>query len=94
MKIVVGNKELTGKELFDTVWRGYVVGMTVIFIPFALLGLLASIFPNSDESVLEMVLFLVMVPVIAGFQGIMFGGLILLGLKVWPPKKTEVPEQS
>lgn len=66
--------------VFQLIWRGWFVGVTAIFTPlFAILGLL----PNTPSVPL---IFLPIVPLVAALQGVLIGGLVLLGLTIWPPK--------
>ena len=67
--------------IFKMVWRGWFVGATAIFTP---LFLLAALFaPDAPK---EMAFAVLLVPFIAALQGVMFGGLVVLGLTIWPPK--------
>ena len=87
MKIEIGTGTATGKELFKVVWRGWFIGTTAIFMPILLLAAITKILPNSDSSSYEVVLGILMVPLIAAMQGMLAGGLVLLGLKLRPVKE-------
>jgi len=69
-------------EIFKLVWRGWFAGATVLFLP--LFILMAAFMPEAPKNIW---LAVVMVPFISALQGVMIGGLVLLGLLVWPPKK-------
>ena len=73
-------------NIFGLVWRGWFAGLLVIFLPFWLLGTVACLVTGNWDQLVQLLLGLVMLPLIAAGQGVMAGGLILLGLKVWPPK--------
>ena len=66
-------------ELFKQVWRGWFVGVSVLITPLALLAALLA-----PETPPQMVFVVLMIPVIAAAQGIIVGGLVLLGLTIWP----------
>ena len=66
-------------ELFKQVWRGWFVGVSVLITPLALLAALLA-----PETPPQMVFGVLMIPVIAAAQGIIVGGLVLLGLTIWP----------
>ena len=69
-------------SIFKFVWRGWFVGVTAVFLPlFALAALL------NQEAVENMVYGIPLIPVIAAFQGVIVGGLVVLGLKIWRPKE-------
>ena len=65
--------------MFKTVWKGWSVGVTVLFTP--LLILIALFSPQVPANIW---IAIPLVPVIACLQGIMVGGLVCLGLKIWP----------
>ncbi|ERS10719.1 hypothetical protein RYH70_01585 [Alloalcanivorax xenomutans] len=68
--------------LFKSIWRGWFVGMTVTFVPFILLWTFVRL-----EASLHTVLMVFMVPVVAALQGVFVGGLVLLGLTIWPMER-------
>lgn len=71
--------------LFKHVWRGWFVGVSVIFTPIFLLAALFS--PDTPP---QMAIGALMVPVIAALQGVMFGGLVVLGVSIWPLKESKL----
>jgi hypothetical protein len=68
--------------VFKFVLRGWFLGVSVIFTPVLML---VSIF-NPDVPK-EMAFAIPLVPAIAAMQGIMVGGIVVLGLKLWQPKE-------
>ncbi|GJM05204.1 MAG: hypothetical protein DHS20C09_11950 [marine bacterium B5-7] len=68
-------------KVFKLVWRGWFVGVSAIFTPLFILGLLVE--PSFEAVPLYGV---ILVPVIAAFQGVMAGGLVCLGLAIWPQR--------
>lgn len=69
-------------SIFKFVWRGWVVGVTAVFLPLFILAALLN--PEAPEN---MVYGIPLIPVIAAFQGAIVGSLVVLGLKIWPPKE-------
>lgn len=67
--------------IFKMVWRGWFVGATIIFIPLIMLTIMLS--PEAPKSILLSVF---LIPLIAALQGLIVGGLVILGLTIWPPK--------
>ena len=70
--------------LFKQVWKGWFVGVSVLFTPILLLVALFA-----PEAPPQMAFGVLMVPVIAAFQGVIVGGLVLLGATIWPLKTSE-----
>jgi hypothetical protein len=71
------------KYIFKMVWRGWFAGVTAIFTPlFILVAIL------SPETPKQMLLAVPLIPLVAAVQGAMFGGLVILGLTIWPSKKS------
>ncbi|MEZ5615987.1 MAG: hypothetical protein R3E35_12320 [Rhodocyclaceae bacterium] len=68
--------------VFKFVWRGWFVGVSVILTPVLLLVSILN--PDVPK---EMVFAVALVPVIAAMQGVMVGGIVVLGLKLWRPKE-------
>ena len=68
--------------LFKLVWRGWFVGVTVLFVPLLLVAVIIS-----PETPPEMKYGILMVPFIAAAQGALVGGLVLLGVTIWPIKR-------
>jgi hypothetical protein len=87
VNIKLGNTTATGNEIFKVVWRGWFYGVLVIFLPFFAVAALVIGFGSGKW---EALLYPVMVPLIAGLQGVIAGWLVLLGLKVRPPKDTNL----
>lgn len=85
MKIELGSATATGNEIFKVVWRGWFYGVLVIFLPFMVVAALVIGFGAGKW---EALLYPIMVPLVAGLQGVFAGWLVLLGLKVRPPKGT------
>ena len=73
-------------NVFSLVWRGWFAGVLVIFLPLWLLGIVVLVISGSWGQVLPMLGGLLMLPLIAAGQGALIGGLVLLGLHIWPPK--------
>jgi len=67
-------------RIFKLVWRGWFVGASAIFIPLSILGVLVGDISR------EMMLIPLLVPVITAIQGAIAGGLVVLGLTIWPSK--------
>ncbi len=91
MEIKSVNGKLSVGSLFGPVAVGYAIGAGVIFLPmFLLMGILFSFSPGFvDQSgqnvsaamfVLPMI---IMVPFIVVMQGVLMGGLVLLGLAIY-----------
>ena len=74
-------------SVFGLVWRGWFAGVLVIFLPIAIIAIPISAFTGAWNETLQMLLGLVVVPLIAAGQGLIVGGLVVLGLVVWPKKK-------
>jgi hypothetical protein len=70
--------------IFKAVWRGWFVGATAFFVP---LFLLAAVF--APEAPQEVWLAPLMVPVITAVQGVVLGGIVVLGLSLWPLKQAK-----
>lgn len=70
---------MDNKSIFKMVWRGWFVGATIVFVPMILLTIF--LIPQLPISAIFAVL---LVPVVTAFQGVIFGGVVVLGLKVWP----------
>ena len=88
MDIYINKNKITGMSLFKIIWRGWVVGLSAIFIPvFILAGFSAN--PELFKSSPSPFLFALLVPLIAAFQGVIFAGIILLGLKLFPLKHND-----
>ena len=87
MKVQIGTGSASGEDVFKLVWRGWFFGVLVIFFPILALAALASLAGGSRNVGMEPILAVLLVPVIAAMQGVMAGGLVLLGLKVRPPKE-------
>ena len=68
--------------LFKHVWRGWFVGISVLFTPILLLVALFA--PDAPP---QMAFGVLMIPVIAAFQGVIVGGLVMLGVTIWPIKQ-------
>lgn len=69
------------KTIFKMVWRGWFIGGTVVLVPMILLTIILT--PQLPISALLAIL---LVPVITAFQGVIFGGIVILGLVIWPLK--------
>ncbi|MBL8538290.1 MAG: hypothetical protein JNM59_12865 [Hyphomonadaceae bacterium] len=91
MEIKAVDGKLSLSSLFGPVAAGYAIGAGVIFVPmFLLMGLLISFAPAGVDqngqavSPATMVLpMVVMVPFIVVMQGVMIGGLVMLGLAIY-----------
>jgi hypothetical protein len=91
MEIKAVDGQLSLASMFGPVAVGYAIGAGVIFVPmFLLMGLLFSFAPAGVDQngqpfspammVLPMV---IMVPFIVAMQGVMMGGLVMLGLAIY-----------
>jgi len=80
--IRIGDATATGNELFKVVWRGWLYGVVVLFLPLFLVSALGMGFGAGKW---EGLLSVLMLPLIAALQGVFAGWLVLLGLKVRPP---------
>jgi hypothetical protein len=78
---------VSGESVFGLVWRGWFAGVMVIFLPIAIIAILITALRGAWNETLQMSLGLIAVPVIAAGQGLIAGGLVALGLTVWPKKK-------
>ncbi len=67
--------------MFKSVWKGWSVGVSVVFTPLLILAALLA--PEPPPGIWYAI---PLVPAIACLQGIMVGGLVCLGLKIWPAK--------
>jgi hypothetical protein len=91
MEIKAVDGKLSIGSLFGPVAIGYAIGAGVIFLPmFLLMGLLFAFSPGfvdqngQNVSGAAMALpMIIMVPFIVVMQGVMFGGLVLLGLAIY-----------
>jgi hypothetical protein len=71
---------LSSTKLFVLIWRGWFVGGSLLLAPILLvLGLMG-------DRPRELLLAALLAPVIAALQGLMVGALVLLGLRIWPPR--------
>ena len=68
-------------SLFTRVWRGWAVGVSVVFVPISLLVAVLS-----DEAPDQLLYLIPVVPLIAALQGLLVAALVVLGLKILPPK--------
>lgn len=87
MNIEIGTTTASGSEVFRLVWRGWFYGVLVIFLPFFVVAALVVGFGAGKW---EALLYPVMVPLVAGLQGVVAGWLVLLGLKLRPPNGTSL----
>jgi hypothetical protein len=98
MEIKVVDGKLSLASMFGPVAVGYVIGAGVIVVPmFLMMGLLFSLGPAVVDQdgqpvslgtiVLPMVL---MVPFIVAMQGVMIGGLVMLGLAIYRSGESSV----
>ncbi len=71
-----------GNLMFKQIWKGWTVGVSVIFTP--LFFILALVQPGIPEN---MLLVVPLVPVIAAGQGVIIGALVCFGLKILSFKK-------
>jgi hypothetical protein len=91
MDIKVVDGKLSIGSLFVPVAAGYAIGAGAIFLPmFLLMGLIIAFSPGVVDqdgqavSGAAMALpMIIMVPFIVVMQGVMFGGLVLLGLVIY-----------
>lgn len=91
MNIKVVDGKLSIGSLFVPVVAGYAIGAGAIFLPMALLtGLLIALSPGvvdqNGQAVSGAAMglpMIIMVPVIVVIQGVMIGGLVLLGLVIY-----------
>jgi hypothetical protein len=67
-------------QLFKLIWRGWFVAGTVLFSPILLVLSLTGDRPR------ELLIAVFMAPLIFALQGLLFGALVLLGLRIWPPR--------
>ncbi|MCL6415117.1 hypothetical protein MIB92_05600 [Aestuariirhabdus sp. Z084] len=71
--------------MFKDVWKGWTVGVTIIFMPLmALVGLL------SPEPPPQVWVAVISTPIIAALQGILIAALVVVGLKVASFKKVVI----
>lgn len=67
-------------EIFKLVWRGWFIGATALLVPAFLIVALVNDLPG------EFFLVPLLVPLISAMQGVLVGGLVVLGLTIWPAK--------
>lgn len=79
---------ISRSSLFKLVFRGWFSGVLVIFVPIGVLAIVAIVLRGSWDQLFEALLGLAMMPLIAAGQGVVAGGLVVLGLTVRPPKQT------
>ena len=76
------------KSLFKTIAIGYICGAGILFLPIFVLSGFQSMAAQADIGLINALVLLVLLPVILALQGIIFGGVVMLGLwvlrKVWP----------
>jgi hypothetical protein len=97
MQIPTASGSVTGGELFKLVWRGYFVGLLVLFAASLLIAIpvaLSNSGSNDAVNFANLAIAMLMVPLVAAGQGVMIAGLVLLGLGVRPPTKPEGGESS
>ena len=68
-------------SLFTKIWRGWAVGVSAVFVPIFLLVAVLS-----DETPDQLIYVIPVVPLVAALQGLLVAALVVLGLKIWPPK--------
>ena len=78
----------TSPSMFGLVWRGWFAGLLVIMLPLWLFATVAGLLTGQPRA-MQMLAGIVLLPLIAAGQGVMVGGLVVLGLKVWPRKATQ-----
>ena len=78
----------TRPSMFGLVWRGWFAGLLVIMLPLWLLATIAALV-TGERGAVQMLGGIVLLPLIAAGQGVLVGGLVVLGLKVWPRKATQ-----
>lgn len=66
--------------LFKNILIGYAVGVSAIFVPLMLVVLVPSMAAQEDIGLLKALGSILLVPVIATFQGVFFSGVVILGL--------------
>jgi hypothetical protein len=77
--------------VFGLVWRGWFAGLLTIFLPVWIFAMLTFALTGRWEEMLPALGGLAMMPAIAAIQGLIAGGLVSLGLRVWPPKTPREP---
>ena len=88
MNIYINNNKVTGKSLFKTIWLGWVIGVSTIFIPiFIFAGFSAG--PALFKEDPNPFMFALIIPIVVALQGVFIGAVILLGLKLLPNKYNE-----
>ena len=83
--------ELNSSDVFRIVWTGWFWGLCFLFGPFFLLTVVALAFTNPFEA-MQASLGILLLPVIAGGQGLMAGAVVVLGL--WVHRRFFVPKKS
>ena len=79
----------TPASFFGLVWRGWFAGVLVIFMPIWLVATIGVAVSGNWAELWPFLSGLLMLPMIAALQGLIAGGLVVLGLRVWPPKVTK-----
>ena len=89
MEVSIISGKIRGSELFRLVWRGYFIAATAIMLPLSILAAVINLSLGGEQVGWQVVLIPLFVPFIIAFQGIIVGGLVLLGLLIRPPKTPE-----
>ena len=87
MRVKILNDEVSGYSMFKLVWRGYFWGALTIFLPMLLFTVPLGLAAGFQGENLEVLLAVLVIPLILWLQGIIFGGIVSLGLVVRPPKE-------
>ena len=94
MQVTLGDSKVRGSDLFAVIWHGYFVGAALIVFPLTIIIVIGNLFVMRSEFQWPMVFAPVMGVGIAALQGVIVGGLVLLGLRIYPPKSPDVSETN
>ncbi len=75
----IHDHHLAPAELFRVVWTGWFYGVVAMFLPFAAAVTVLVAFSRPAEAG-QGLLAVILVPLIAAGQGVIVGGIVLLGL--------------
>jgi len=87
MRIETKNGEIDGATLFRIMWRGYFTGGTIIAIIIFCMAIIIMLSQlNNEYSIWRILLLPLLAPFVIAIQALLFSGISLLGLVIFPPK--------
>lgn len=82
------------KNLYKAIIIGYAIGASVLFLPLFLLSGFQALAAQADIGLVRALGFLVLLPIILVFQGVIFGGVVIFGLWVLRKIRPSIPLQN